>query len=551
MTNFNDYWKKKAAKRKKTWTAKNERFTTDHTVLEQIRSKVFQPIDYDKRGFDADAFAFSYFKASNPLAQWNQGVFSLSEPALRKALEAEGADLQSFKMEVSKTSIQGKEAPEPKITDYGKYEWGTSFTNKVFEFEPKYHAWLKRVYKVCTDMELITLNYREVTMTIKRYTMPDMAFAYYEVNPCVQLMKTPLLIGETVFAYIDVAFLLMDMAAEWELRQEEFSYYAKALKLRAMEAVTIESIDFELWDEKKLQKKIQEYIKKEYDLDQIIEQVSRPWKSAVKKYIDAVTERSLGDKLNTFERFSIRSSRLSGFAEEVLQPYLASVNLQDVEIEVSGKYKNNLTLKYQGFQSRLISNYDGIFLFPNSYYEKCSLQLLVMTSLSVVSDYLKVMPAANQKMDETILKVLHIYNEQMMQNPEYRAAVEHLEPLQVQYAGKPVGKMMKYLRWRANDLLRRPYHSWLFPISTIKILSDRSFCYQLNYNGITVERWLDAECRTVYASDPAIEDVEARKAALSPTGYPREDLWSMTIENFVQWFTYPGFLSFDFIDQKL
>ena len=58
MTSFNDYWKKKAAKRKKGWAAKNERFVTDHTILEQIRSKVFQPIDYDKRGFDANAFVF-------------------------------------------------------------------------------------------------------------------------------------------------------------------------------------------------------------------------------------------------------------------------------------------------------------------------------------------------------------------------------------------------------------------------------------------------------------------------------------------------------------
>ena len=30
MTSFNDYWKKKAAKRKKGWTAKNERFANEH-----------------------------------------------------------------------------------------------------------------------------------------------------------------------------------------------------------------------------------------------------------------------------------------------------------------------------------------------------------------------------------------------------------------------------------------------------------------------------------------------------------------------------------------
>ena len=189
-------------------------------------------------------------------------------------MEAEGADMQSFKMEVSKTSIQGKEAPEPKITDYGKYEWGTSCTNKVFEFEPKYHAWLKHVYKVCTDMELITLNYREVTMTIKRYTMPGLAFAYYEVNPCVQLMKSPLLMGETGFAVLDVAFLLMDMAADWELRQEELNYYAKNMKVRKMEAATADGIDLEQWK-------------------------GLSWKehlNMVKTFMEAITERDCADE---------------------------------------------------------------------------------------------------------------------------------------------------------------------------------------------------------------------------------------------------------------
>ena len=61
MKSFNDYWKKKAAKRKKNWAARNERFANEHTILEQIRSKVFLPIDYDKRGYDADAFIFTYF----------------------------------------------------------------------------------------------------------------------------------------------------------------------------------------------------------------------------------------------------------------------------------------------------------------------------------------------------------------------------------------------------------------------------------------------------------------------------------------------------------
>lgn len=384
MTSFNDYWKKKAAKRKKGWAAKNERFVTDHTILEQIRSKVFQPIDYDKRGFDANAFVFSYFKTTNPLAQWNQGVFSLSEPALRKALEAEGADVQSFKMEVSKTSIQGKEAPEPKITDYGKYEWGTSCTNKVFDFEPKYHAWLKHVYKVCTEMELITLNYREATMTIKRYTMPGLAFAYYEVNPCTQLMKSPLLMGETGFAVLDVAFLLMDMAAEWELRQEEFNYYAKNMKIRKMEATTADGIDLEQWK-------------------------GLPWKErikTVKSFMEAITERDCTNEVLDipFHKYYIDMKEVLNCERNTrkgLIQHFKSVGLQEVNAFHPSTSDNWIEMEYRGCRSLLKYKDRHLFFYPHADREvdfdkwkvdnKRCIEFKRLT-ISAIAEYLMQMP---------------------------------------------------------------------------------------------------------------------------------------------------------------
>jgi len=391
MTSFNDYWKKKAAKRKKGWAAKNERFATDHTILERIRSKVFQPIDYDKRGFDANAFVFSYFKTTNPLAQWNQGVFSLSEPALRKALEAEGADVQSFKMEVSKTSIQGKEAPEPKITDYGKYEWGTSCINKVFDFEPKYHAWLKHVYKVCTEMELITLNYREATMTIKRYTMPGLAFAYYEVNPCTQLMKSPLLMGETGFAVLDVAFLLMDMAAEWELRQEEFNYYAKNMKIRKMEAATADGIDLEQW--KGLSWK------------------ERP--NAVKTFMEAITERDCANEALDipFHKFIIDMREVLNcdrFTRKGLIQYFKSEGLQEVKVFHPFDAGNWIEMNYKGHRALLVDKMNHMFFCPHIdsscrceddydylVYNKTNKEQWIefkRLTISAIAEYIKQMP---------------------------------------------------------------------------------------------------------------------------------------------------------------
>ena len=391
MENFNSYWKQKTAKRKKGWAAKNERYANEHTSIEQIKETVFMPIDYDKRGYDADAFIATYFKATNPLVKWNQGVFSYSESALREAMEAEGADLQSFKIEVSKACIQGQKAPEPKIIDYGHYEWKTGPTNKVYDFEQKYHAWLKQIYKVCVDVESLTITYRQAVMTIKRYTMPDVSFAYYEVNPCVQLMQSPLLMEETGFTVLNVAFLLMDMAAELELRQEELNYYAKNLKIRKMESVTTDSIDLESWKEKTLAQKLK----------------------AIKQFMEAVTERD-----NTDESLSIPLGKYVIWMSDLLNKntfnlgllaYLDQVGLHDVKAFVSDLSSDWIVLEYQGY--RMILKYrDGkMYFYPNADDDedfdiwnrstKRCIEFKRLT-LSAIAEYLKQIPAIKEKEEQ-------------------------------------------------------------------------------------------------------------------------------------------------------
>ena len=388
MTNFNDYWKKKAAKRKKGWAAKNEHFANEHTSIEQIKETVFMPIDYDKRGFDADAFVATYFKATNPLVNWNQGVFSFSESDLHNAMRDEGAELQSFKMETKRTSIQGQQPPEPNITDYGHYGWKTGPTNKVYDFKQKYHAWLKQVYKVCTDMEMITLTYRQVTMTIKRYTMPDMPFSYYEINPCVQLMKSPQLMEETGFTVLNIPFMLMDMAAEWKLRQEELNYYAKHLKVRKMESVVTDGVDLESWNEKTLEQKLK----------------------AIKQFMEAVTERD-----NTDESLSIPLGKYVIWMSDLLNKntfnlgllaYLDQVGLHDVKAFVSDLSSDWIVLEYQGY--RMILKYrDGkMYFYPNADDDedfdiwnrstKRCIEFKRLT-LSAIAEYLKQIPAIKEK----------------------------------------------------------------------------------------------------------------------------------------------------------
>ena len=110
---FNEYWKEKAAKRRKSWASKAKRFADQHTQLENIRKEVYLPLDYGVN-FSFDDYKTVHFIKQNPIVCWQDMNFCFSEDGLRAALEDESADMSSFKMEVNRQSLKGKEAPQPK-----------------------------------------------------------------------------------------------------------------------------------------------------------------------------------------------------------------------------------------------------------------------------------------------------------------------------------------------------------------------------------------------------------------------------------------------------
>ena len=167
MMDFKTYWEEKAQKRRKSWAAKAKRYAEQHTQLENIRKEVFLPIDY-AAGFDLDDYKVLHYTKKNPIVDWQSGwSFAFSEDDLRQAMEAEGADMSSFKMEVSWfQSLVGKEAPQPDVTGYNP-NWTP---NKVFDIRDEYHQWLKRMYEICTDVQACKLTYGQVSMVIRRYT---------------------------------------------------------------------------------------------------------------------------------------------------------------------------------------------------------------------------------------------------------------------------------------------------------------------------------------------------------------------------------------------
>ena len=536
--NFNDYWKEKAAKRRKEWAATAKRFADKYAQLEEIRQKVYLPLDYDC-GFSFEDYKAAHFVEQNPIAVWEQMQFHFSENGLRNAMAAEGADLSNLAMQVSKNSIVGVEAPCPQN---------------------------RRVYEICTDMETVRLIYGGVTMTIKRYSKEGMPFGYYELNPCEQLTKAAMMMQETDFNMLNVATLLMEMDATWKLRNEEFNYYAKKLRLRTMEAVVADdSIDFTLWDDNKLAKKIEEYIAKGYTINQVIDQVLRPYKTAVKKYFSIATEQSIMTQNDTLYNF-INCINKESWVENRLRPHLEEAGMQDVDVSLT---KHATVLTKQGY-SCCIKNHDwqdGIFS-PNAGYNNFNIDISTSTPMSAVVKFLRHMPTINRRVDEYIVKALQIYDNLMCrQNEEYNKIAQHLAALSAQYAEKPVGKFMKYLRWSTGNLMNRQdshYHVYLDTMvhfHTIAVTGDTSFSFTarkmqsfvpLIYGDELIkEKWVNAECSHVYSANPETTDEQVWIKANSWLHPLHRDRWNQDVRSFAGHGSYDTFPTVDFIDEKL
>ena len=551
MTIFNEYWKEKAQKRRKAWAAKAKRYAESHAQLEEIRNMVYLPLDYTP-DFYLGEYIHLHFCKQNPFVVWDKGTFSFDEVGLRKAMEAEGANLNELAIEMSHQSIREAEVPQPIIN---RGPGGTP--NKVWDYEKKYHAWLKRVYGICSDMDTVKLTYGEVSMAINRYSREGEPFGFYELNPCEQLTKVPILMQETDFYFLNTATLLMESAAEWQLRQEELNYYAKKQRIRTMNAALTDSIEFELWDDTKLEKKVAEYIDEDYPVEKMLELVLRPWKQAITKYFRDITEQELNNPTEKFDESDLEDLN---FRNNVLQPYFKKQGLQEVKVWKPNETRSDIRIEYQGYQLKYT---DDIFFYPNAHYPiYCTNRVpryssMQGTPLRALADYLRKIPEITRKTDEVVIKVMHFYDGLMQQkNEKYCKNVEFLDSLAAQHKGTPVGKMMKFLRWNAGRFSNSESKSYEFSIPTIKVLGETSFSFVMKdvpqgfnvvngqltgtYQDEVEERWLDADCHTLYVADPNTTDFDE----LVKT----HRRWSWSVQEFLS--SNPS-LSIDFIEQKL
>ena len=164
------------------------------------------------------------------------------------------------------------------------------------------------------------------------------------------------------------------------------------------------------------------------------------------------------------------------------------------------------------------------------------------------------MPTINRRVDEYIVKALQIYDNLMCrQNEEYNKIAQHLAALSAQHAGKPVGKLMKYLRWSTGNLMDKQDAFSRMLFHTIAVTGDTSFNFKIKSSvpliygdELIKEKWVDAECCNVYSADPKTTD---EHEWLKATRWM--DQWNEDMRSFAGHVYDVTFLTVDFIDEKL
>ena len=397
MKDFKKYWDKKAQKRRKSWESKLARRLENHTEIEEIRNDVFKPFNRVPNFDSFRELRESHYTMQNPLAEWQGGTFHFSENRLREALQQQGGNLDIFKVK-----------KEHSACEKGHY----------------------------TDLDTLTFTYGAATMIIRRFSTQGVPFGYYEITPCTRFDDNcPMRMEETGFYTLDIATLLMEMDAECKLREEEFLYYTKGLRLAGIEGSVTEDIEFKLWDDTIIFEKVKSLVNRYNYLSAtpVLKSALKPWMKAVQEFMEKITYADKNQEnliFSAWERnMRVKSRNFVNYPEDyvknVLRPYLDAQGLQDAKVSVRETVL--ITIEYQGCQLLLkaASPYaqsayqcyfypyaeetDSFFHANYAVQDIYNIEFKMLT-LSAIARYVKLMPKYKDTIDSMKAKVLESYN---------------------------------------------------------------------------------------------------------------------------------------------
>lgn len=396
---FKKFWDEKAHKRRNSWKSKLQRRIANNSDVETIRKDVFKPFN-EIPSFSYATYMSDHRTLKNPFVEWKKNAICFSEQGLRDALRQNGADLSEYK-----------------------------FTGEHDSVKDSFY----------TDVETFTLTLRNAVMTIKRFSTKGVPFGYYEITPTEQYAKGfPMRMEETGFYTLNIATLLMEMAAECDLREEEFMYYVRELRLAGIYGAVTEDIEFKLWDEEQIPAKVKGIVNRsQYHSEHtVIKSALNPWMKASEKFMANIThaDKDKEDMLFTAFDRDDRSGRIKSvkdYVDNVFLPYLASQGITDVTIDILKSY--NIFIKYKGYKMFIAppsayqkkwkchvypyleetdSNWEDINGNPggNMYSGVCSITFNMLT-VTAIANFLKIMPKYKDQIYGMKDKVLKVYKE--------------------------------------------------------------------------------------------------------------------------------------------
>ena len=344
----------------------------------------------------------------NPIVSFSDGKLQFTEQGLRAALKKKGADPELLKMDTV-------EIP---------FEDDVYYASLYFK--------RKDVMK-----QVCTITYDCIQMEIKRTYVKGSPFSHYTIIPakemwvnCNVIFENELFnLTEQEFYFLDLATLLMDLALEYRLRQEEIAYHAKQMRIHTMETALLdeEQIPLDPIDDATIESIIAECGNKGIDSGNTFKAIVQPWMDAISNYFMLMSNKY-------DDRFSLKDfeiERISkfvplyntvvrvGWPKKTVTEFCEGKEVVGEMVITAAKYLSNPSREqaiacFKVGDSEMIMDemiYSSIGLkntlaiFPNASVRRFRLDIKGSIGIHALVSYLKLMPALCKKMDELAARI--------------------------------------------------------------------------------------------------------------------------------------------------
>ena len=376
--------------------------------LDKIKKTVNKELDLKfLRYYHGESAKFS--NEPNPIFSFCDGRMQFTEQGLCAALKKKGGDPELLKMEIA-------EIP----SETAKYNTSLYFKRKDV------------MTQVCT------ITYDCIQMEIRRTYVKGSPFSHYTIIPAKEIPWCTtsgyyhihtLELTEQEFYFLDLATLLMDLALEYLLRQEEIAYHAKQMRILTMETTVLdeENIPLEPIDDTTIESSIAECSSKGLNCDNTFKAIVQPWMDTIRDYLMLMTNKY--DDRFSLEDFEIE--RISKFvplyntkvkclwpartvAEHCEGKQVVGEYVIDAPKHFSAPVRRQTVACFKVGDSEMIMDEmiyssfglkNTLAIFPNARVRRFRLDIKGSIGIHALVGYLKLMPALCKKMDELAARI--------------------------------------------------------------------------------------------------------------------------------------------------